>query len=213
MYKLSFFILLCFTASLSSFAQKDWSAIENDLYKQKEQKKISSGEWYSKLKKDAGHFGRLSLWVEDESEISDKSTEKIKLYFPSDFKVVMPNGNTFAKAYLINNTADSIEIARIDATLANVQEYYFIKNKWVAFRTNGTSTCGNSYFSNKLPPNRQLSLELTNDILTDGAKKIPYKISILIGSQQIESNIITVKLHDTQLKRMMEGVSKLNDKL
>ncbi|TKB98443.1 hypothetical protein [Pedobacter cryotolerans] len=213
MHKVSFSVLLCLAASLSSFAQKDWSAIESDLYRQMTDKKITTEEWSFRLRKDAGYFDRLSLWVEDESEISDKSTEKIKLYFPADFKVVMPNGNTFAKAYLLNNTADSIEIARIDATLANVQEYYFIKNKWVAFRTNGTSTCGNSYFSNKLPPNRQLTLELTNDILTDGTKKIPYKISIVIGSQQIESNVITVKLHDTQLKRMMEGVSKLNNKL
>lgn len=213
MHKVSFFVLLWLVTSLSSFAQKDWSAVQSDLYDQMTKKKITTEEWSSRLRKDAGYFDRLSLWVEEENEIINKSGEKIQLYFPADYKVVMPNGNTYAKAYLLNNTTDSIEIERIDATLANVREYFFIKNKWIAFRTNGTSTCGNSYFSNKLPPNRQLSLELTNDILTDGRKKIPYKISILIGAQQIESNVITVKLHNAQLKRMIEGVWKLDNKL
>jgi hypothetical protein len=121
----------------------------------------------------------------------------------------MPNGNKFAKVYLLNNTTDSVEIARIDATLANVQEYFFVNNKWITFRKNGTSTCGNSYFKSKLAPNRQLALELNNEVLTDGKNKIPYKISILIGAQLIESNVIQVYLHNNQLRRMMTSVNEL----
>lgn len=205
-----FFFFTLLTISTNLFAQTNWSAIENKLNTQREQKRISSNGWHSKLKKDAGHFDRLSLWVKNEDEIANKSGEKIQLYFPTNFQIVMPNGNKYAKAYLINNTTDSIEIARIDATLANVQEYFLIKNKWIAFRKNGTSTCGNSYFSNKLAPNHQLSLELSNDVLTDGNNKIPYKISILLGTRLIECNVIQVKLHDSQLKRMMESVVALN---
>lgn len=209
MLKRLFIIFIITLTYISSFAQTNWSAIEDVLNFQRETHKISDNEWYAKLKKDAGHFDRLSLWVKSEETLSKKkSNNKIQIYFPEKFQIVIPNGNKYAKVYLENNTADSIDISRIDATLANVQEYFLINNKWIAFRKNGTSICGNSYFTNKLAPNKQLNLELSNDCLTEGKNKVAYKITILLENQLLESNVIQVYLYDSQLKRMSESITE-----
>ncbi len=203
--KFVFFILL-FTLPIASFAQTNWDKIENDLSKKLEQKEININEWYAKRKSKAGHFGPFSLWVEEEnSSKREKSLENVNLYFPKDFQIVAENGSKFARIYLENNTSDSLEIQRIDATLANVQEFFLVKGKWLAFRKNHTSTCGNSYFDSKLAPNHQLILSLDNDVLVEGRNAIKYKIGIMLGKRWVESNIITVHLHNSQLKRMLES--------
>ena len=207
--KLVFFILL-FSLSVASFAQTNWSEIENDLSKKLERKEINTNEWYSKLKSKAGHFGSFSLWVEEEIlSKREKSEENITLHFPNDFQIIAENGNKFAKVYLKNNTSDSLEIQRIDATIANVQEFFLVKDKWLAFRKNHTSSCGNSYFDSKLAPNHQLVLALDNDVLVGGENAIKYKIRIMFGKKWVESNVITVHLYNSQLKRMLESNPKM----
>ncbi len=206
--KLVFFILL-FTWSVGSFAQTNWAEIENDLSKKLAHKEISANEWYAKMKSKAGHFGSFSLWVEEEIlSKREKPEENITLHFPKDFQIIAKNGNKFAKVYLENNASDSLEIQRIDATIANVQEFFLVKGKWLAFRKNHTSTCGNSYFDSKLAPNHQLVLALDNDVLVGGKNAIKYKIGIMLGKKWVESNVITVHLHNTQLKRMLESKPK-----
>lgn len=208
MYLRKLITLFLLTSSVPLMAQTNWKAIEVSLYKQVEERKISSGEWYSKLKSEAGYLDDLKLWVKSEEAITDKKEpEKLSLRFPERFQTTTENGNKFAIIYLKNNTVDSVEIARIDATIDNVREYFFIDNKWVAFRTNGKSTCGNSYFNNKLAPKHQLSLELENGSLIEGKNKIKYKVQIKLGNQFVESNVINVYLHDNQLKRIKETLN------
>ncbi|MEE1944270.1 hypothetical protein VRU48_04075 [Pedobacter sp. KR3-3] len=202
-------ILLLVLCSYGLQAQTNFRQIEIALGKQRNEQKISDNEYYSRLKSEAGVLSELNLWIESEDTIVVKSgTKKLSLRFPEKFQIVMPNGNKYAQAYLQNNTSDSLHIARIDATINKVKEYFFINKKWVAYRTNGTSTCGNSYFDSKLAPHRQLTLHLDNEDLTKGKNKIKYKIQINLGNQVIESNVITVRLYDSQLKRITESTLK-----
>ncbi len=205
--KLLFLLLLCYSHSL--LGQTNWHQIEIALSKQRDEQQISSDEYYARLKSEAGILNELNLWIKSEDTVAAKSDRrKLILYFPKKFQIVMPNGNKYAQAYLQNNTSDPLNIARIDATMDKVREYFFINKKWVPFRKNGTSTCGNSYFERKLAPNKQLTLYLDNEALTKGKNKIKYKIQINLGDQVIESNVITVHLYDSQLKRITESTLK-----
>ncbi len=210
MRKITLLSLLVFMVSLSSFGQQRWAAITANLNQKFETNEISGEEWVSGLRKQAGYLGPLKLWFKSEVAIVKTTNPSLKLLFNTEFQEVMPNGNKYAKVELINNTSDSVTIERIDATVANVQEYFFINRKWVSFRQNHTSTCGNSYYRNTLAPYHKINLQLENNDLTDGENKVKYKISITLGGQLVISNVIVVKMHDNQIARVLEGKHPLD---
>jgi hypothetical protein len=205
--KLTLTIILSLLIS-SSFAQTNWASIEREIALKRDEGRITSGEWYQLLKKDAGSLtSQFSLWVEDDEKIPVPTKEKkLKLYFAKDFQISMPNGNKFAQLFLENHTENAIEIPRIDATIANVQEYFFIGGNWIKGRTNHTSTCGNSYFNKALGAGDRLNLHLNNDSLVEGDKKVSYKITVTIGNKVIESNVIKIRLYKNQLTRLAETI-------
>jgi hypothetical protein len=199
------FILSC-GVSLS-FAQTNWTNIEKEINRDYNEKLITPAEWYLKLRKEAGSINSsFSLWVEKNEQIRSNSDKKIKLYFINNFQITAPNGNKYAQLYLENTTGDSVSIARIDATLANVQEYFYLNNKWTKGRKNGTSTCGNSYYNEKLATATRMVLNLNNDELVGGNKEVNYKIMITIGNEIIESNVIKVHLFSNQYKRLLSSL-------
>lgn len=190
--------------------QTNWVSIETKITQELNEKKISADEWYLKLMKETGRFSDLKLWTlkEKTEKITETAKNEVKLYFPKNFQLVKANGNKYAKVYLENATTNSVEVSRIDATIGNVQEYFLIDSKWVMFRENSTSSCGNSYFTSLLPPGERLLLELDNHFLVDGPNKLSYKIKVLIGQQWIVSNVIKVGLYESQLKRLRESIAQ-----
>lgn len=186
-------------------AQSNYKAIEKAIDDKYYTKGISGEQWYKSLQTDAGYLGAdFSLWFERKTDITSKTNKNtLELIFERNFQITAKNGNKYARLSLNNNTNKPIDIERIDATLANVQEYFLLNNKWVSGRKNETSTCGNSYFSVQLAPRQRWELELENQSLAEGKVPVKYKIAIKVGDVYIESNVVTMHLFENQYKRLM----------
>lgn len=136
-------------------------------------------------------------WVErdkdytEEKEVkADKVLAKLKnagvqLYIPQNPDTTRPNGDKYIKAFLINNSTDSVSLDRIDATIA-VQTEIRIDGKWKLFQKNMGSSCGNSYYKRKLPAKKYLSLII--EIRDGGSIKVPYRSIVYVNNKQIISN-------------------------
>ena len=82
-----YIIFLFFTITISS--QTNWTEIESQLWKQKENGDISLSEWYLNLKMEAGSITRdLSPWYKKNELIEpNDSDNEIKLFFPKDYQI------------------------------------------------------------------------------------------------------------------------------
>ncbi|WP_396193225.1 hypothetical protein [Flavobacterium sp.] len=165
---------------------------------------LDKNEKYCADSQQKGNFFRMSAVVFNEEQkqtIGNEST--IRIHFPEDFYVEGVNGNKYAKGYLENNTSENIEIDRIDSTIDFVQEFFLINGKWISGQKNGKSSCGNSYFKNKLKAESQIEFQLTISDLVYGNVKVPFKIVMTINGKKIESNVIEVNLFESQIKNLI----------
>jgi hypothetical protein len=191
--------------SLPLFCQTNFEKIESDLWEKLDKKEITTAEWYDSKMKEAGSLnGQFSAWYKDIKPIKDYLKSQILFYFIDNFQIEEKNGNQYARMFLENRTNESIEIDRIDSTIDNLQEYFYINDKWIPGRKNGKSSCGNSYYTQIVKPNTRLIFDIENAPLTKGEIEVPYKVEININGQTVETNIIKVKLYDSQLKRLIQ---------
>lgn len=198
------FVSSCF----SVFAQDKWDLALEELDRQNGEMLITDEEWYDLIQKKAGIIPLdLKAWHERTSKMTSSENRGITLRFEKDFLRVAENGNVYRKMVLENDSDQPLTINRIDATIGGITEYFFLEGEWIKYRSNGSSSCGNSYFTQILDPHSQIEFELDNGGLINGSKKVPYKIVYINGTNAYESNVIKVRLYKNQITRLKEEYS------
>ena len=201
------FKYILFLISISSFSQNKWEEIDRELWDKLDKNEISTEQWYMRTLKEAGSIGgTFSAWFEKIESIDNIDDKKIRLCFAKNFQIEKKNGNRYALMYLENYSNDTILIPRSDSTIDNFQEFFLIDNKWVPGRKRGQSMCGNGSFKQKIEPKNRVIIEVENHSLTFGQNKVKYKVTFNLDGQIIESNIIEVKLFDSQLERLKSSI-------
>jgi hypothetical protein len=202
-------ILLFFWATLAAWAQTD----SLDLKLQRGE--ITGEDWYI-LKLQAGEFSEdLSAWVQydDQVDVNSKLFKSLKkksgliFHIPAKYQVIKTNGNRYIQAYLFNLTDSTLTLPRMDATLDGIESELYLNNNWIRVKQNSNSTCGNSYWTQKLEPNVYLSIQFENHDIALGKVKVRQKIKLKLGDQVLESREVKALLFPNQLKSLTE---KLN---
>jgi hypothetical protein len=106
--------------------------------------------------------------------------------------VSMENGDKYLKCYLINNSDTTSIISRADATISGLNSEVRINNKWVSFQTDRGSTCGNSYWKQKLI--EEYSLYINFEWNYSNGVKVPFRLSFSHDGKLIRSNEIQVRI-------------------
>lgn len=140
-------------------------------------------------------------WVEeiirlDSLEVLVKKNAKAKQLslslLPIHELVSMENGDKYLKCYLINNSDTTSIINRADATISGVNSEIRINNKWVSFQTDRGSTCGNSYWKQKLIHDHALYINF--EWQYSKGVKVPFRLSFSHDGKLIRSNEIQVRI-------------------
>jgi len=199
-------ILLFFWATLAAWAQTD----SLDLKLQRGE--ITGEDWYI-LKLQAGEFSEdLSAWVQydDQVDVNSKLFKSLKkksglvFHIPAKYQVIKTNGNRYIQSYLFNLTDSTLTLPRMDATLDGIESELYLNNNWIRVKQNSNSTCGNSYWTQKLEPNEYLSIQIENHDIALGKVKVRQKIKLKLGDQVLESREVKALLFPNQLKSLTE---------
>jgi len=92
----------------------------------------------------------------------------------------------------------------MDATLDGIESELYLNNNWIRVKQNSNSTCGNSYWTQKLEPNEYLSIQIENHDIALGKVKVRQKIKLKLGDQVLESREVKALLFPNQLKSLTE---------
>lgn len=111
-----------------------------------------------------------------------------------------PNGNTYLQLYVLNDTDSVATIARADATLAGTSSEIFVRHKWRLFQEGFGSSCGNSYWSQKLAAKHAMIIQY--DHSESGPIKVPFRVKFTKGHQVVVSNAITVEIDSANYSRV-----------
>ena len=131
-------LLFTFLISFSIYSQNT-----NDNFLDRIRKEA---QWYSE-NIDSSKCIRSPLkgWFKEQSLTNRIDNENsIKVYFTDKYE---DKTGKYIKTYIENNTKERVLVARIDATIGKIKEYFLIDGNWVQGRINHTSSCGNSYGS------------------------------------------------------------------
>lgn len=191
-----------------------WGQGEADsLYRQMERGEITGEEWYLGTLKLGQVSDDANGWVkyDDQVDVNSKLYKSLKkksgliFHIPAKYQVIMSNGNRYIQAYLFNLTDSTIQIPRMDATIYQIESELYLNKNRVKVKENTSSTCGNSYWVQKLAPNYYLSIQVSNHDISFGKIKVRQKVKL--GDQVLESREVKALLFPNQLKLLME---KLN---
>jgi len=183
---------------------------ESVIWNQLMNEEITTEQWYQQ-KLNLGHYDNgIKAWFEYKNSINILNrdykhlldTKAILLVIPNDYQIEWPNGNKFIKIYLLNLTDSTLKIPRIDATIDHFSAEILIENEWIEFQTTLGSSCGNSYWTDKLDSKHVLEFQVGNDSLLVGDKS--YKIRIVydhFGTRFI-SNTVIAMLNSNQIARI-----------
>ncbi len=148
-----------------------WGQGEADsLYRQMERGEITGEEWYLGTLKLGQVSDDANGWVkyDDQVDVNSKLYKSLKkksgliFHIPAKYQVIKSNGNRYIQAYLFNLTDSTIQIPRMDATIYQIESELYLNKNWVKVKENTSSTCGNSYWTQKLEPNTYLSIQIDN---------------------------------------------------
>ena len=193
-----------------------WGQGEADsLYRQMERGEITGEEWYLGTLKLGQVSDDANGWVkyDDQVDVNSKLYKSLKkksgliFHIPAKYQVIKSNGNRYIQAYLFNLTDSTIQIPRMDATIYQIESELYLNKNWVKVKENTSSTCGNSYWTQKLAPNSYLSIQVSNHDISFGKIKVRQKVKFKLGDQVLESREVKALLFPNQLKLLME---KLN---
>ncbi len=205
-------ILLFFWASLAAWAQTD--SLELKL----QRGEITGEDWYI-LKLQAGEFSEdFSAWVQYDDQVdvnsalykSLKNKTGLIFHIPAKYQVIKPNGNRYIQAYLFNLTDSTLTVPRIDATLDGIESELYLNNNWIRVKQNSNSTCGNSYWTQRLEPNEYLSIQIENYDMVLGKVKIRQRIKLKVGGQVLESREVKAFLFPNQLNFLTQKFNSPN---
>ena len=135
-----------------------------------------------------------------------KKKSGLIFHIPNEYQVIKTNGNRYIQAYLFNLTDSTIQIPRMDATIYPIESELYLNKNWVKVKDNTSSTCGNSYWTQKLEPNNYLSIQIDNHDITLGKVKVRQKIKLKVGGQVLESREVKAFLFPNQLKLLVDNL-------
>ncbi len=187
----------------------------DSLYRQLERGEITEKEWYLGTLKLGKVSDESNGWVQyyDLVDFNSKLYKSLKkksgiiFHIPNKYQVIQSNGNRYIQAYLFNLTDSTVQIPRMDATIYPIESEFYLKKNWVKVKENASSTCGNSYWVQKLPPNSFLSIQVSNHDISFGKIKVRQRVKLKLGGQVLESREVKALLFPNQLKLLVE---KLN---
>ncbi|NID12552.1 hypothetical protein [Fibrivirga algicola] len=147
-----------------------------------------------------------TAWVSDENEDSQdqlpisrlpsslgKPGSGIRLIIPNKDAIFRhANGSEYIKLYLVNATADTLNVPRQDATLSGIATEVFVDGQWKILQTSSASSCGNSYWQMTMRANHFLSVELEKK--TKGGITVPYRVRMKTPTFEVISNATTIQL-------------------
>lgn len=184
----------------------------DSLYRQLERGEITEEEWYlgtlklGKVSDEANGWVQYHDLVDFNSKLykSLKKKSGIIFHIPNKYQVIQSNGNRYIQAYLFNLTDSTIQIPRMDATIYPIESEFYLKKNWVKVKENASSTCGNSYWVQKLAPNSYLSIQVSNHDIAFGKIKVRQKVKLKLGGQVLESREVKALLFPNQLKFLVD---------
>ncbi len=187
----------------------------DSLYRQLERGEITEKEWYLGTLKLGKVSDESNGWVQyyDLVDFNSKLYKSLKkksgiiFHIPNKYQVIQSNGNRYIQAYLFNLTDSTVQIPRMDATIYPIESEFYLKKNWVKVKENTSSTCGNSYWVQKLAPNSYLSILVSNHDISFGKIKVRQRVKLKLGGQALESREVKALLFPNQLKLLVE---KLN---
>ena len=122
-----------------------------------------------------------------------KVNSRLSLVIPKkDAFIQHSNDNNYIRIYLINATADTVDINRSDATISGTSTEIFVDGQWKFFQSKISSSCGNSRWTMKLNPKHYMLLELENR--TKGELQVPYRVRIVTPKYELVSNPVMVNV-------------------
>lgn len=166
-------------------------------------------DWFLKYRQPV--WGEAKAWHIKTFSIDSNSFVKcltegkknIFLYIPNHFYIQEKNGNEYFQFFIVNNSADTIQIPRIDKVINNISSFISTgdTSKWISFQqTTMFVDCGNSYWTMKLAPKTAIESQIECDYLNLGDTTVDYRLELSLGKQTITSNRIKVNLMRKQLQ-------------
>src|SRR5437868_2657814 len=129
------------------------------------------------------------------------------LYIPHHHYYNVYNGNEYLYYYVVNNSADTIFIPRIENVVDSVYSLVSFmapdqrSQPWVAFQKSVIPIeCGNSkIYKSALPPKQVMRLYFDCQYMNLGDTTVNYKLGMSLPNQTIFSNTIRINLMKKQL--------------
>jgi hypothetical protein len=137
--------------------------------------------------------------------LSEKK-KKVFLYIPNHYFQKEKNGNEYFRFYVVNNSADSIAIPRMDAVINNIGSSVLFSRladtaeQWLPYQqTDKTVECGNSFWTQKLPPKTAIEAQMESGFTNMGGEWAHYRLELTFGKEKITSNSIKIGFMKKQL--------------
>ena len=213
--KYLYFFLVLVICNSDAFGQTKWMNREDSLYTIWRLEDLScpgNPNSYLKFIEESGSVGYgVNAWFKERKMINDSLLKylniprgkNLTLFIPDNFDS-LTNARGSMNVYLLNFSNKTLFIPRIDATLDSISEFIKVDNKWLQITKNKTSTCGNSYYKQKLEPSESNLFEVDYINQKTGTEVLRYKLVFNYYGKKIESNEIQIKLFPNQLKRFLE---------
>jgi hypothetical protein len=132
--------------------------------------------------------------------------QKIFLHIPNRHLQKEKNGNEYFRFYIVNNSTDSIPIPRIDAVINNISSSVSFSvakdtvQQWLSYQqTDKTVECGNSFWTQKLPPKTAIEAQLESGFMNLGGEWANYRLELTLGNEKLTSNSIRIGFMKKQL--------------
>ena len=158
----------------------------------------------SKKKKVGEEFEVPELnGILDEIKQFSENNNKLTLYMKKE-------KDSYFSVYLLNNTKDTLQISLQDNHLQIIQEAKDKNGEWKPIEYWRYSTCGNSYFSDKLEPNGIIK---TSSKSYKGTFKTEIRYKLLQNGKNYYSNSLICKIDISQfdLSEKVKNESNYND--
>jgi|GEM_PF-1375609 hypothetical protein len=123
----------------------------------------------------------------------------VSVFIPDTARIAKPNGSVYILAYLVNNSGDTISIARADNTIAAPETQIFAEGAWKRFQISMGSVCANSYFSTPLPPKSYNILHIEQP--EAGDTETLFRVKMVIEGKTYFSNPCAVYLNKNTIAK------------
>ncbi len=152
-------------------------------------------------------------YIDSEFEPNDKILDEIKQFSETNNKLTLymkKEKDSYFSVYLLNNTKDTLQISLQDNHLQIIQEAKDKNGEWKPIEYWRYSTCGNSYFSDKLEPNGIIK---TSSKSYKGTFKTEIRYKLLQNGKNYYSNSLICKIDISQfdLSEKVKNESNYND--